>query len=238
MKFQEEIKQKFGEYHITLTTEMVEQFFRYYQLLITTNEQMNLTAITEQSEVIVKHFLDSCLAHHLFKQNAVVMDIGCGAGFPSIPLKIIRPDLQFVLVDSLQKRTVFLKEVCTKLNLQKVTILHSRAEDLAKKTEYREKMDYVVARAVAKLPTLIEYCLPFVAIQGNFIAYKSNIDDEIEVSSKALAELGGELEDIQKIDLYEQSRCLIVIKKVKQTPAKYPRNQNKPRTNPLLTIKN
>lgn len=236
MGFRENLKQKFEKFDIPLTDSMIDQFFEYYTLLITTNKQMNLTAITEEEEVIVKHFLDSCLAYNIIKENAVVMDIGCGAGFPSIPLKIVRPDLQFILVDSLQKRTLFLNEVCNQLKLQKVTILHSRAEDLAKKTDFRENMDYVVARAVAKLPTLLEYCLPFVKINGQFIAYKTMVDEEVESSTKALKELGGQIEGIEKIDLYGQTRSLIIIKKVSDTPLKYPRNQNKPRTNPLLPL--
>lgn len=234
MTFQEVLQQKFQEYHIPITQNMADQFYMYYQILIQKNQEMNLTAITDHEEVIVKHFLDSCLGVLDIPTKATVMDIGCGAGFPSIPLKIIRPDLQMILVDSLQKRTHFLQDLCQQLHLTNVTIIHSRAEDLAKNTTYREQCDVVVARAVAKLPTLLEYCLPFVKKDGLFLAYKSNIEEELSLSSYALQQLGGKVEQIHTFDLYGQQRSIVLVKKTQSTPLKYPRGQNKPRLAPLL----
>ena len=227
------LKQKFLENGFELTETQTNQFLEYYQLLIDWNKDMNLTSLTDFEDVVIKHFVDSCLGEKFIPKNSVVMDIGVGAGFPSIPLAIIRPDLSFVLVDSLAKRITFLSAVVGTLRLTGISLIHSRAEDLAKKDVYRENMDVVVARAVAKLPTLLEYCLPFVKIDGLFVGYKSNVEEEIEESSTALKLLSGQLEKVEEKDLYGQKRTFVIVKKIGNTLIKYPRGQNKPRTQPL-----
>lgn len=211
------------------------EFKKYYSMLVEWNEKINLTAITNEDEVYVKHFLDSIIGEKFFPQNASVIDVGAGAGFPSLPLKIARADLSVVMLDSLNKRINFLNEVVKELDLKKIKSVHGRAEDFANNVEYREKFDCATARAVAKLSTLAEYCLPFVKIGGTFVAYKSNeIDHEIEESKGAISILGGKIEKVEKIKLSEDVvRTFIIIKKIKQTSKKYPRGSNKPKLLPL-----
>ncbi|MBQ8522253.1 MAG: 16S rRNA (guanine(527)-N(7))-methyltransferase RsmG [Clostridia bacterium] len=213
----------------------IDLFEKYYNELITYNEKVNLTAITDKEEVYIKHFLDSCLAHKFIPNNSKVVDVGTGAGFPGIPLKVIRNDIDLHLVDSLNKRIVFLEQLKQKLNLQYSTY-HSRAEDFCLNNNYREMFDVCVSRAVAKLNTLAEYCLPLVKVGGVFIAYKGgDVEQEINESSKALNILGGQVVKTEKINLPNNlgERTLIIIKKVKQTPNKYPRNKNLPKLKPL-----
>ena len=233
MENREFLKVKFLENGFHLSEKQVDQFLQYYQLLIDWNKEMNLTSLTDFADVVIKHFVDSCLGEKFIPNNSMVMDIGVGAGFPSIPLSIIRPDLSFVLVDSLAKRITFLKAVVGTLQLTKINLIHSRAEDLAKNASYRENMDVVVARAVAKLPTLLEYCLPFVQVGGVVVGYKSNVEEEVEESTTALKLLSGEIEKVEELSLYDQKRTFVVVKKIDVTPVKYPRGQNKPRTQPL-----
>lgn len=220
-------------FNFDLTKLQQEQFETYFDYLIEYNEKVNLTAITEKEEVYIKHFVDSCLAQEFIKPDSLVLDIGTGAGFPGVPLKIARPDIKLHLVDSLNKRIEFLNQLSTKLNIKYKTY-HSRAEDFAKNN--RENFDVCVSRAVAKLNTLLEYCLPLVKVGGLFIAYKaSSADEEIESSKKALNVLGGEIINIKKFILTNNlgERNLIIIKKIKNTPNKYPRTKNLPKTNPL-----
>lgn len=210
-------------------------FDRYFNELIDYNQKINLTAIIEKEEVYIKHFYDSCLASGLIKYNAKVVDIGTGAGFPGVPLKIVRKDIDLHLVDSLNKRITFLNHLSQILNL-KYSTYHSRAEEFCSNIKYRETFDICVSRAVAKLNTLAEYCLPLVRVGGSFIAYKGGeVEEEINESLKAIKILGGEIKEIKKFNLPNNmgSRTLIIIKKNKNTPQKYPRNKNLPKTNPL-----
>lgn len=230
------IKDVFNKYNIDLTDNQISQFIDYYNLLIEYNNVMNLTSITEFDDVVVKHFIDSILPYSLISQNKKIIDIGTGAGFPSIPLKIIRPDLKFVLVDSLNKRINFLNVVIKKLNLTNIEAIHSRSEDIANLKEYRESFDYCVSRAVAKLNTLIELCIPLVKVNGFLIAYKgSNYKEEIDSSQNALKSLNCVIDNIYNYLLpYDMGdRNIIFIKKNKISAKIYPRKNNLPKNKPL-----
>ena len=232
------IKEAFNQIDISLSEEQAQQFDTYFKMLIQKNEVMNLTAITEFEEVLSKHFLDSLMMKNLCipTEGESLIDIGTGAGFPGIPLKIVFPQLKVVLLDSLNKRVQFLNEVITELGLENITAIHGRAEDIAKKTEYREQFDYCVSRAVANLASLSEYCLPFVKIGGSFIPYKSGkIEDEMKDAKKAVFVLGGSLMEKKELllpnsDIY---RCLLNIKKERVTPKKYPRKAGMPTKEPI-----
>lgn len=229
------LKDLFKKYNINLNDFQIEQFEKYFSMLIETNKVMNLTAITEEDDVAVKHFLDSALPEKFFPQNATVIDIGSGAGFPALPLKIVRPDLKITMVDSLNKRIGFLNDVIEKLNIECANAIHLRAEDFAKNN--REKYDVAVARAVAPLNTLVEYLLPFVKVGGVCIIYKSSkLTEELENSQKAIEILGAKVEKIEKyyIEEKELEREILILKKIKNTPPKYPRDKNKPKLNPIV----
>ena len=234
------MKRIFEKYNIILTKEEEDKLNQYYELLIEWNEKVNLTSITEYEEVIWKHFLDSSLImlEHEWKNktNAKVIDVGTGAGFPGLPLKIVRPDLKVTLADSLNKRIKFLQNVIDELSLDGIEAIHTRAEDAARNAKMRDQYDYVVSRAVANLSTLSEYCLPFVKEGGYFISYKSSdCKEEINKSSHAFVELKGKLEDVITFDLPEEEggRSLIIIKKTGKTPKKYPRKAGVPSKEPL-----
>ena len=218
-----------------LQGEKAEIFKAYHALIKEYNEKYNLTTILEERDVFYKHFLDSVAGADLFKKNAKVAEIGSGAGFPSIPLKIVRPDLSFDLFESVGKKCEFLSVVIEKLSLTGVRVYNKRAEDCAKDTAFRERYDHVTARAVARMNTLSEYCLPFVKVGGSFIAYKSGNTEEIDEAISAYKILGGSIEKVYKYALPEDfgERTLAVIKKNKNTPNKYPRGQGKERKNPL-----
>ncbi len=223
---------------IELTETQKQQFDKYYELLVEWNKVMNLTGITEYEEVNEKHFIDSLAlvkAVEVHKINSVI-DIGTGAGFPGIPLKIAFPHLKVVLLDSLNKRIKFLNAVIEELGLENVETLHGRAEDYARKEQYREQFDLCVSRAVANLSTLSEYCLPYVKKGGMFVPYKSgNIDEELKQSEKAIQILGGKLTDTVKFELpgTEIGRSFVKIKKVKNTGKKFPRKAGLPSKEPI-----
>lgn len=222
--------------NINLTDRQLSQFLDYYEFLTETNKVMNLTAITDFEEVIEKHFLDSlsvCQVYE-FHQNIRVIDMGTGAGFPGIPLKIAFPEIDLVLVDSLNKRIRFLQEVVDRLSLEHVEALHARAEEIARNKQYREQFDLCVSRAVANLSTLSEYCIPFVKEGGMFISYKSGeIEEETEDAKKAVFLLGGEIQQVYKFELGEQKRSFVMIEKRKHTPKLYPRKAGMPGKEPL-----
>lgn len=221
---------------IELSDEQLEQFLTYYEMLIEKNKVMNLTTITDFDEVLEKHFEDSLSliqAVDLEKSQAVI-DLGTGAGFPGIPLKIAFPILQITLADSLNKRILFLDDVIRELGLTGIDTVHGRAEDLAKNSDYREKFDLCVSRAVANLSTLSEYCLPFVKIGGKFISYKAGeCDEEVAASKSSVFLLGGKISDIKKFELGESGRAFVIIDKVSGTPKKYPRKAGTPSKDPL-----
>lgn len=232
------LKRGFAAMSIPADEKVIERFIRYYELLVDYNKKVNLTAITEPDEVAVKHFLDSVSLCGVCapKPNASIIDIGTGAGFPGLPLKIVRGDIRLTLVDSLAKRVEFLKLCVSELSLSNVECIHARAEELAKKDEYREHFDSAVSRAVANMATLCEYCLPFVSVGGCFAAFKGPLArEELDGAKNAIEILGGgnaciKLAQIADCDL---SHSIVFIDKIRPTPQKYPRNGNKALNKPL-----
>lgn len=232
------LTEKVKELSILLNDKQIQQFEQYYNILVEWNKVMNLTAITEYEEVVEKHFLDSLTivnAIHVEKIETLI-DVGTGAGFPGIPLKIAFPHLKVTLLDSLNKRIKFLNEVIDLLELNDIKAIHGRAEDYAKQAEYREQYDICVSRAVANLATLSEYCLPYVKMDGLFVPYKSGeIDEELKSSEKAVSILGGKVEEVVKFQLpgTDIGRSFVKIHKIKETKKKYPRKAGMPTKEPL-----
>lgn len=227
------LESKAKELSLTFSERQIKQFEDYYRILIEWNHVMNLTAITEYEEVVEKHFIDSLSIINAvdFSEIFNIIDIGTGAGFPGIPLKIAFPDINITLLDSLNKRVKFLNEVIEQLGLNNINAIHGRAEDYAKQKEYREQYDLCVSRAVANLSTLSEYCLPYVKINGLFIPYKSgDIDVELEKSEHAVSILGGVVSDVIRFQLpgTDIGRSFVKIKKIKSTGKKYPRKAGLP----------
>lgn len=221
---------------IEFDDKQINQFYDYMNLLLEWNEKINLTAIVEPEEVIVKHFIDSLTINKYIEKNKTIADVGTGAGFPGIPLKIYRPDLNVTLVDSLNKRINFLNEVIDKLDLKEISTVHSRVEDFGRDKKYRESFDYVTARAVANLTTLSEYLIPITKVNGKCICMKGNdVKEEITNSKNAINLLGGKISKIDEFKLPNSdiSRNVIIIDKMKNTPNKYPRKAGMPAKEPL-----
>ena len=235
-EFFEKMQEKSRELKIHFSVEQLEQFFVYMNLLIEWNEKMNLTAITEPEEIILKHFIDSITILNKLENDAKVVDVGTGAGFPGIPLSIMNSTLKITLVDSLNKRLIFLQEVVNKLNLQNIEIVHARAEEFGQNKKYRESFDFATSRAVANLSTLSEYLIPLVKVNGKVISMKAaDAQDEINEAQKAIEILGGKIEKIDEFNLPQSDigRTVITIKKERQTPNKYPRKPGTPSKEPI-----
>ncbi|MBQ6661124.1 MAG: 16S rRNA (guanine(527)-N(7))-methyltransferase RsmG [Lachnospiraceae bacterium] len=232
-----------AELGITLTDRMREQLHTYYEMLIETNRVMNLTAITEYEDVCVKHFLDSlCLVKALpelrEKADLSLIDVGTGAGFPGIPLKIVFPELRVTLLDSLQKRVLFLQKVVAECGLSDVLCVHGRAEEYSRKPEFREQYDICVSRAVTRMASLTELCLPYVNVGGKFVPYKAaEFDEELAEAKSAIATLGGAVESKQTytVPQSDYGRTLLVVRKKKPTDKRYPRGGGKPMKQPIVS---
>lgn len=236
MTFAEILAARGAEAQLSFTEEQLAQFTRYYELLVETNKVMNLTAITEPEEVAVKHMVDSLLAYEDGMQGKTLVDVGTGAGFPGVPLKIYCPSLKVTLVDSLGKRLRFLEQVIDELGLKGIRCEHLRAEDAGRSKKHREQYDYVTARAVARLSVLSEYCLPLAKKGGQFIALKgSRFAEEIEEGEAAVKILGGKIISAEPVKLpgLDDGRAIIKIAKIKATPAQYPRKAGTPDKQPL-----
>jgi len=228
--------QHLKEINIELNEEQVQQFYQYMKLLIEWNEKINLTAITDPHEVILKHFVDSLTIAKHIQKGATLVDVGTGAGFPGIPLKIYRKDIKVTLVDSLNKRIHFLDEVIKQLKLEEITTIHSRAEEFGRNKKYREKFEVATSRAVANLSTLSEYLIPLIKKGGMCLCMKgSDVEEELEKGKKAIKILGGKIESIDCFCLpkSDMKRNVILIKKVENTPAKYPRKPGLPSKEPI-----
>lgn len=234
----EMLKNRMDRLQIETNENMLEQFDLFYHLLVEWNKVMNLTGITEYEEVVEKHFADSLSLARFLDLNKIhtVIDVGTGAGFPGIPLKIAFPHLKVVLLDSLNKRINFLNEVIAKLDLKEIHTIHGRAEEYARKPEYREQFDLCVSRAVANLSVLSEYCIPYIRVGGIFVPYKSGeIDEEVAASRKAVDVLGGQIDHVEKFQLPDTDihRSFVFINKIKNTQKKYPRKAGTPAKEPL-----
>jgi 16S rRNA (guanine527-N7)-methyltransferase len=235
-EFSKKICNKMNYFNIAVNDKQIRKFYDYMQLLLEWNEKMNLTTILDQDEIIVKHFIDSVSINKFISKDSSIIDIGTGAGFPGIPIKIINENTSMTLLDSLNKRIIFLEEIIKSLDLKNIIATHGRAEDFGKNSEYRQKFDYATSRAVAPLNYLLEYMLPFVKLGGKCICMKGvDIEEELLRADNAISKLGGEIEEILKIKLPESNleRNIIVIKKVKDTPSKYPRKAGIPKKSPL-----
>ena len=235
-EFCKEIEEKSSKIDINLDNEICNKLYNYMNLLLEWNEKINLTAITDEKEIILKHFIDSFTINKFINSGDKMLDIGTGAGFPGLPIKIIRPEVDVFLMDSLNKRINFLNEVIESLQLKNIEAFHSRAEEMAKNNKFREKFDVVTSRAVAKLNILLDYMLPYTKVNGKCLCMKGpNIEQETKEAEKALKILGGEIEKIEKIILPDSNieRNIIIIRKKSATPLKYPRKAGMPTKEPL-----
>lgn len=237
-KYEKEIAAKIAEMEFNGSSKIASELVNYMKGILEWNEKINLTAITEDRDIIQKHFVDcvSIASKIDIPSGATVIDVGTGAGFPGIPVKIAFPDIEITLLDSLNKRINFLQEVVSSLGLENVNCVHSRAEDGGQNGEYREQYDMCISRAVANLAVLSEYCLPFVKVGGAFVSLKGpDVKEELEESKKALEKLGGEVIGVEKIDIPKSdiTHSLVIIKKVRQTPKAYPRKAGKVTKNPI-----
>ena len=226
------MKNLFNQYGIALTDRQQDLFEKYYQILIEYNAKFNLTAITEREQVIIKHFVDSSLACGKVCGNTLI-DVGSGGGFPAIPLKIMNDNLNLTMLEATGKKCEFLKAVVKELSLNNVQVINDRAETLAKDVKFRESFDCCTARAVARLNTLCEYCMPFVKLNGVFVALKGDVSEELLEANNAIKVLGGKLVDNYEYTLDGAKRAIVIIEKVSSTDKKYPRGNGKERKNPL-----
>lgn len=235
-EFKEELKKYLIELNIDLKEKQIKQLYDYMNLLIEWNKKINLTAIIEPKEIILKHFVDSLTISKYINEKSTLIDVGTGAGFPGIPLKILRDDINITLVDSLNKRIKFLDEVIKKLNLDNIKTVHGRAEEIGRNKEYREKFDYATSRAVANISTLSEYLIPLIKNNGQCIYMKgTDLDEELEKGKKAISVLGGNIVNKEEFELpySDIKRTIIIIEKVKNTPTKYPRKAGTPSKEPI-----
>lgn len=235
-EFFKKMKKRGEKLNFHFSVEQLEQFFVYMNLLIEWNEKINLTAIIEPEEIILKHFIDSITILKNIEDNSKIVDVGTGAGFPGIPLGIMNPTLKITLVDSLNKRLIFLQEVINNIKLENIELIHARAEEFGQNKKYREYFDISTSRAVANLSTLSEYLIPLVKIDGKIISMKaSEANTEINDAKKAIEVLGGEIEQIEEFNLPQSDigRTIIIIKKLKHTPNKYPRKPGIPSKEPI-----
>ena len=237
IEFYKYLDQQARKIDIMLSEEQLQKFYKYMKLLLEWNEKINLTAIIEPKEIILKHFIDSLSIIKYIKNKNSLVDVGTGAGFPGIPIKIVLPEIKVILIDSLNKRITFLNEVISQLDLKYIEAVHSRVEDFARNKEYREKFDVATARAVAQLPIILEYLIPLTKVKGNIICMKGNkIDEEIKKSKKAISVLGGNLEKKDNFYLPDTDieRNIIIVNKVEKTSSKYPRKAGIPSKNPII----
>ena len=230
------LKQNFDVFGLTYTDEIGNRLDIYAEMLVEWNQKINLTAITDPDDIVIKHFIDSLLLLKAvdLPKNTSLIDVGTGAGFPSLPVCVVREDLRPTLLDSLNKRLIFLEELCKNIKVD-AQFLHARAEEAGQKAEFREKYDVATARAVAHLRELSEYCLPFVKVGGIFAALKGyEIEEELEEAKYAISQMGGKIEAVQKFELPgDNKRSIVIIRKFRQTPAKYPRITAKIKKSPL-----
>ena len=235
-EFKEEIEKYLNVLKIELEEKQIKQFYDYMNLLIEWNKKINLTAITELKEIILKHFVDSLTISKYINEKSTLIDVGTGAGFPGIPLKILRNDIKITLVDSLNKRIKFLEEVIEKINLNNIKTVHGRAEEIGRNTNYRETFDYATSRAVANIATLSEYLIPLIKKNGKCIYMKGpDLEEELEKGKKAISVLGGNLEIKEEFELpySDIKRTIIIIEKKKNTPTKFPRKPGTPSKEPI-----
>lgn len=223
----------FNKYGLTLTEELYQKLEIYAEFLVEYNNNVNLTAITDPTEILFKHFIDSILATKYveFPKNSSLIDVGTGAGFPSVPLKLYRNDIKITLLDSLNKRIEFLKQLCDKLEIE-AEFIHDRAENVSKLPEYREKFDFSCARAVANMSLLSELCIPFVKVGGSFVSLKGPSED-ISIGENAINTLGGKIERVDEYQLEGEGRKIVYVKKISQTPTRFPRNSSQIKKKPL-----
>jgi len=236
IEFEEKMNEKSKNLSIDFSVEQISKFYKYMNMLIEWNEKINLTAIIEPNDIILKHFIDSITIYKDIKDDSSVVDVGTGAGFPGIPLAIMNESLKITLVDSLNKRLIFLQEVINELNLKNVELVHARAEEFGQNKKYREKFDVATSRAVANLSTLSEYLIPLVKLNGKIVCMKaSEAEEEIKQAKKAINVLGGTIKNIEKFNLPQSDigRTIIIIEKNRNTPNKYPRKAGTPSKEPI-----